>query len=157
MAHWGLPLWKVLHGMAEKIGYLETPLLAQDEMRETIFFLYSVEAIMPCDLCRKHFKDWKAKHPIGNWPEKYKGRPGEFREQIRKWLWELHQNVNQSKGTENTVPFEQLTELYRSVDLLREYQEFRTILQTTSWVGKVLPQHIKMFTRHFTILNRLRR
>jgi hypothetical protein len=157
MSHWGTPLWKILHGTAEKIGYIQNSLISQDEMREVVFLLNAVEAIMPCDLCRKHYKDWKAKHPISSWPEVYKGRPGDFRERIRRWLWELHENVNHSKGLEHSLPFEKLSEQYGNVDLVKEYEQFRSILQTTGWVGKVLPQHIKLFTRHFTILNRLRR
>lgn len=126
-------------------------------MREVLFLLNAVEAIMPCDLCRKHYKEWRAKHPIGSWPEVYKGRPGDFRERIRKWLWELHENVNRSKGLESALPFEKLSEQYGNVEFAKEYEQFRIILQTTGWVGKVLPQDIKVFTRHFTILNRLRR
>lgn len=157
MSHWGVPLWKILHGTAEKIGYIQNSLMSQDEMREMLFLLNAVEAIMPCDLCRKHYKEWRAKHPISSWPEILKGQPGEFRERMRRWLWELHENVNRSKGGEISLPFEKLPELYGSVELKKEYEEFRTILQTTSWVGKVQPQDIKVFTRHFTILIKLRR
>ena len=157
MSHWGTQLWRILHGTAEKIGYIQNALIAQDEMREVIFLFNAVEAIMPCELCRKHYKEWRAKHPIRSWPDVYKGRPAEFREQIRRWLWELHEHVNQSKGIESSLPFEKLSTQYGNVELTKDYEQFRTILQTTSWVGKVQPLDIKVFTRHFTLLIKLRR
>jgi len=88
IAEWGPPMWKLLHSMAEKAG---TSVLQVDEKRAWISFLRLTEGILPCPMCRDHYRQWRRTHPL----EDFLANHGDlFRERVREWLWGLHDDVN---------------------------------------------------------------
>ena len=89
-SEWGPPLWRLLHTLAERLGRQTVPLLAQDEFRAWIAVLQGVEGIMPCQLCRGHYRAWRTARPL-------EGLFGSA-DASREWLWALHEDVNERRG-----------------------------------------------------------
>ncbi len=105
-SEWGPPLWRLLHTLAERLGRQTVPLLAQDEFRAWIAVLQGVEGIMPCQLCRGHYRAWRTARPL-------EGLFGSA-DASREWLWALHEAVNEQRGVaaEGRITFAQLGDVY---------------------------------------------
>jgi len=93
-SEWGPHLWKILHKCAEKCGKQTIQMLHEDEIRAFIHLLQIVDAILPCTLCEKHYREWRMKRP----PAFLGKTPAEFHEAATHWVWELHNHVNQMRG-----------------------------------------------------------
>ena len=102
-------MWKLLHSMAERAGQ---SILALDEKRAWINVLRLTEGVLPCAMCRGHYRDWRRAHPL----EDFLGSHGEFfRKRVREWLWGLHDDVNaRREGDLERLPLEGL-EKYKEV------------------------------------------
>ncbi len=94
-SEWGPRLWRVLHTLAERLGRQGVPLLAMDEVRAWIFLLRETGEVMPCALCRKHYKEWRKEHPLDAFLETRGG--GLLQQRARSWLWSLHEAVNRRR------------------------------------------------------------
>ena len=71
---------------------------------------------MPCKICRKHYSEWKLAHPL-----KTLGL-GDFRGNLRRWLYELHENINKRKGAKSPV-FEEVEGMYKDVQIRQALAE----------------------------------
>ena len=114
ISDWGPPLWKILHASAERAGAYSTEMRMVDEIRAWIRLLKTTEGVLPCPLCRNHYMEWRKAHP----PEdllRYRGSI--FKEELRRWLWGLHEHVNTHRGIqpEARLSFEDLSGAYASV------------------------------------------
>jgi hypothetical protein len=107
LALWGPPLWKLLHSMAERAG---TSVLELDEIRAWISFLRLTEGVLPCAMCRAHYKEWRQTHPL---EDLLRARRDSFRAALREWLWGLHNAVNARR--EIGVESLEILERYREV------------------------------------------
>jgi hypothetical protein len=64
--------------------------------------------MLPCDNCRDHYKVWLDAHPV----TEIQTMPySSLREWIRRWLWELHNDVNLRLG-KASLPYESLSATY---------------------------------------------
>lgn len=117
MATWGPLLWRILHTAAEHLGKPRPPLMQTDEVNRWMFVLKSVENTMPCAICRGHYKEWLVKSPVAQFTT-LRGLP--LRERARKWLYDLHENVNAGRQVAPGITLDQLPEMYGS---LKGYQE----------------------------------
>jgi hypothetical protein len=116
-SEWGPPLWRILHTLAERVGKQTVLMLAQDETRAWIGLLQHVEGIMPCQMCRGHYRAWRTRRSLEGL---YGGSDAS-----REWVWALHEDVNQRRGVtaEQGVPFARLTELYGPGRNRQEFQQ----------------------------------
>ena len=145
---WGPPLWKVLHGLAENLGKSIPSLMATDEAREIYFVLKFVDTIMPCALCQAHYKAWKKERSI----EGFQTLRGEdLQEAVKKWLYDLHENVN----TTHVVEYDSLPELYKNVDVRSAFKEFQDGIRTSVGTLTIAQEDLKKFIRHFESLRRI--
>jgi hypothetical protein len=103
---WGPPLWRILHTLTERIGGQTHPLLATDEERRWGQLLATLEDVMPCQLCRKHYRERKKTLSLEGWH----GVP--LREESRRWLWTLHEAVNKERGVTSGITLEDLKGVY---------------------------------------------
>jgi hypothetical protein len=79
-----------LHGLGEKVGKVVSPLFEADERRAWIGLFQATGPMLPCDVCRDHYKVW-----IQHSCYKYSVSPyNQLKGWITKWLWDLHHNVN---------------------------------------------------------------
>lgn len=149
---WGNPLWKILHTLTESLGNQKNAMLAADEAHEVVFLLRDLEKVMPCALCRSHYNQWRKAHPLEQIAPL---RGPALREAVRKWLFELHENVNKDRNIQSGVTIEQLPELYKNVDAKAEWGKFFELMKKSTEVGLVSQVILQNFHRHLAILRRL--
>ena len=83
---WGPHFWFVLHLVS--FHYPEKPSTAEKET--TKIFYYSIKDILPCDSCRKHYKNYLSHYPIDPHLD--------TRMDLIKWVIQVHNFVNTSLG-----------------------------------------------------------
>ena len=88
---WGPHIWKILHYHAEYAG---NSVLLADEIRAWTSLLRNTEGVLACAVCREHYRAWRAAHAV----EEFIGAGKySFQELLRRWLWDLHEYVNDRK------------------------------------------------------------
>ena len=149
---WGNPLWRLLHGIAEAIGNQSVPMLATDEAHEIVFLLRDLEKIMPCQLCRNHYRQWRKEHPLEDIDTL---RGFMLKTGVRQWLYDCHENVNRSRGIESGITVEQMPEMYGAVDFKEAWGEFLTKVKISTEIGLVSQIVLQNFHRRLGLLRKL--
>jgi hypothetical protein len=149
---WGPPLWKILHGIAEALGNQPVAMLATDEAHEIVFLLRDVEKIMPCQLCRTHYRAWRKDHPL---EEIDKLRGYMLKTGVRQWIFDCHESVNLSRGIESGFTVDQMPELYGNVDFKEAWGEFFTKVKVNTEIGLVSQSVLQNFHRRLGMLRKL--
>jgi hypothetical protein len=150
-SEWGPLLWQMLHGAAEKLGRAPNQSIFFDQRREMIFVLRYVETIMPCALCRNHYKEWRTRRPIDQFPE----TQAEFREAVRKWLFDLHENINTSHAYESGVTLDQLGPMYSTYDLKDLARQFTFLMNRAVSLKAIDRELLRRFNTHYAFLSRI--
>jgi len=109
-ADWGPILWSILHGLAEKAGQ---GILKADEIREWQKFIKITGDVLPCDLCRAHFKEFVKKNPSSQITSFTQSQINVW---VKSWFWNLHNEVNISRGVP-IFEYDALTPTYSNVSL----------------------------------------
>ncbi len=149
---WGNPMWKILHSLTESLGRQSNSILAADEAHEMVFLLRDLEKIMPCQMCRSHYNAWRKNHPLEQLAPL---RGPALRDAVRKWLYELHENVNKDRQLESKILLEDLPELYKGIDIRTEWGKFFELCKKSTEVGLVSQMVLQNFHRHLGILRKL--
>lgn len=108
---WGPQLWGILHGLAEYTTKIASPLFEAEEKRTWILFLKSVEGMLPCEDCRGHYKLYIQTNPVDGLQN-----AADFREAVRRWIYTLHESVNQRLGKQG-ITFEEISRLYEKINI----------------------------------------
>ncbi len=149
---WGPPLWNILHSLTESLGNQKNTIISTDEAHEMIFLLRDVEKIMPCALCRNHYNAWRKQHPL----EKLAPLRGPaLRDAVRKWLYDLHENVNKDRKIESGITLDQIPTIYKPIDIRTEWAKFFELMKRSTEVGLVSQSVLENFHRHLGILRKL--
>jgi Erv1 / Alr family len=151
-SEWGPPLWRLLHTLAEQIGRQTIGMLAIDESRAWLQFLRTTELVMPCKLCRRHYREWRTAHPLESL--NVAGRDPSSRE----WLWGLHEDVNARRGVQSGVRLEDMERLYGSRESYELQQDIATlseIFQRAIYAGLVEGQAVRDWKTKLVILRKL--
>lgn len=149
---WGPPLWKILHGITESLGNQTNAMLSTDEAHEMVFLLRDVDKIMPCALCRGHYNTWRKHHPIEAL-DRLRGPM--LRDAVRKWLYDLHEEVNRRNEITSGLNEDQLREIYLAVDIRTQWADFLTKIKQSTEVGLVSQVALTNFHRHLGLLRKL--
>lgn len=96
---WGPPAWTFLHTIT--LNYPENPTIKEKENYSTFFNLLT--EILPCDRCKAHYKKNIKEYPIKL----------DSKEELTKWLFDIHNKVNESNGKE----------IYDYDDFIEKYSE----------------------------------
>lgn len=150
---WGPHIWKVLHYHAEYAG---ASVLLADEIRAWIAVLKHTEGVLACAACRNHYKSWRQGHPL----EEFVGRDRDtFKELLRRWLWELHESVNNDKDipAERRISFDMLSK-YKDIPRYEVFQSIGTLkdlLQKSILHRQVNPIFVKEWLRALAFLQKL--
>jgi hypothetical protein len=107
---WGPILWKILHGLAEKYGKTK---LYNDEINMWKKLFPFTADIIPCDICRAHFKEYLLANPVTSF---FSLPSTEAATSIQRWFWQLHNEIN-IENSKPTFPFQDLAATYGSIDL----------------------------------------
>ena len=150
-SEWGPLLWQMLHAVAEKLGHAPSHTIFLDQRREMIFVLRDIENVMPCPMCRNHYREWRSKRPIDQLPE----TQSEFREAVRRWLFDLHEDVNRSRGFESGLVLEQLRPMYAGYDIKELGRQFAFLLNRALRLRAIERDSMVRFNTHYAFLSRL--
>lgn len=120
---WGPFLWSILHVLAERVTRVMSPLYENDERRAWVFFLHGTGNMLPCSDCRTHYASYLSAHPV---KEIMTLPKSELALWIRRWLYDLHQEVNTRLGKEG-IPFEELSSHYKNINIASLFQLFEMI------------------------------
>lgn len=128
-SEWGPHLWRMLHWLAEHVGTQKSPILINDEATSWKKLLKLLQVVIPCALCKGHYTEYYNTHFDAAALETQPNGP-ERRDLLRRWLWELHEDVNNRRevAPENRVPFESLTEVCSQIDFPTERDKFYSVL-----------------------------
>jgi len=149
MSHWGPLLWKLLHALAEKLGKQKPEILAADEAREMVLILRGLEVIMPCEKCRKHYKEYRVKNPYDIFMQR---RGLGLKKGVREWLYLLHETVNKKNGVESRLLLENMESMYKDVKIQDAWTPLNQVLMTSVSSGLILSENLKSFRRHLSLL-----
>ncbi len=97
---WGPPLWHFLHTMS--FNYPNCPTRAQRKAYKDFF--YNLTIVMPCNSCRENLLSHLKKYPIGKHLKN--------RDQFSKYVYDLHETVNQLLNKTSGLSFEQIRNRY---------------------------------------------
>jgi hypothetical protein len=98
---WGPALWMILHSTCERIGSKNLKRLPLEESRIWFGLLQSLRYSLPCPQCKKHYTTYSNQTPIMMIT----------RDIIRKWLFDLHDQVNQHLQ-KTSIPFNEVSITY---------------------------------------------
>jgi hypothetical protein len=118
-------MWKLLHGFAEKAG---TARDLGEELREWKRLLTLTTDVIPCDICKKHYKEVLLQHPITGILKMDGLTASTF---IRTWLWTLHNEINVANGKPE-LPFTDLAVLYSDVDFRDMFWRLEPVMKLAS-------------------------
>jgi len=150
---WGPHIWKILHYHAEYAG---NSVLLADEIRAWTSLLRNTEGVLACAVCREHYRAWRAAHAV----EEFIGAGKySFQELLRRWLWDLHEYVNDRKDVpaEQRLPFEKLV-TYKDIPRQEIFQSISTlkgILQKAALHRQVNPVYVTEWLRALKFLQKL--
>ena len=123
---WGPILWKILHGIAERVGTTGIPLYEGDERRGLIKWFYAIGKMIPCPSCKEHYDVYLKEHPV---EQALRELPYEdLNKYVKTWFWELHNWVNESHS-KPLFSYESLTPAYRSVNIRQTLRQFDVPMQ----------------------------
>ena len=146
---WGPILWKLMHGLAERVGSTPFPMYAEDERRYWIALLKAMGKMIPCPTCKEHYAAYTKENPfeaplktqsyldLNNW--------------IRTYLWDLHNWVNQSNGKPE-FPFEEISILYNKVNLRETLKDLRRPVELAIQLSGTQIVGFQEFSKHLSML-----
>ena len=100
-AIWGPHGWKFLHYVS--LGYPNSP--SYEDKSNYKQFYHSLQHVLPCEKCAMNYKQNLVKLPIDNHLEN--------RDSLVKWVFDIHNLVNDELGKEN-VSYEEALALYKN-------------------------------------------
>ena len=107
---WGPHFWFVLHLVS--FHYPEIP--NQHDKDAYKAFYYSVQGILPCVNCRKHYKNYLSHYPI---------EPHlDSKLDLIRWVNQIHNFVNVKLG-KPILSHEQIFEIYANLDPISPFQK----------------------------------
>jgi len=129
---WGPIFWRLLHALAERVGTVPMVGLRGDEVRAWKSLLTTMDKALPCEHCREHLKFYITNNPVAI-PEDYT----QIHEWIRRWIYNLHEEVNRRLG-KVAFPFDSLDLIYRAVSP-RATNDVLNVLVARSIRGTAVP------------------
>ncbi len=83
---WGPIFWSTFHLVS--MAYPDTP--TYPEKRAAKEFFNSMTHLLPCPVCREHYREILAAMPVDSWLDD--------RKSLTEWVWTLHNRVNTRLG-----------------------------------------------------------
>ena len=100
---WGPHFWFVLHTIT--FNYPLRP--SETDKRNNLNFLNNLQYILPCSVCRKHYKrHLKTDPPI---------KKLNSRDEFIKWMIDLHNDVNGETGKRSTYTYQEVLNRYEQI------------------------------------------
>jgi len=119
---WGPILWKMLHGLADKYA---TTNMYTDEVNLWKKLFPLTGDIIPCDICRAHYKEYIATHPVVSF---FTMTKLDAAIAIQTWLWNLHNEIN-VENSKPIFPFQDLHVTYGNINLTDMFQQLDAVMK----------------------------
>jgi hypothetical protein len=149
---WGPNAWELLHGISEKIGNQSTSIMINDERNELKLTLRHFWALLPCQKCQKHYKEWIQKSS----PDSLiNGAYLDIQDSIRKWVFALHENVNTSRGIQSDITLEEVKERYNTISIKEKAKNLKNLYQRGILIRVLKPEEWKVAWKHLDALVRI--
>jgi hypothetical protein len=103
-------------------------------------------------MCQGQYREWLKKRPVDAWIKKSGGL---LQEAMRKWVYDLHENVNGFKSIVSPLVIEDLPVIYQSVDLREKATILKNLFQRGLAVGAFRAEYWKLTWRHLDTVVRL--
>jgi hypothetical protein len=119
---WGPIFWNLFHRLAEYSGCFPDVVRNDDELYAWTNIMKYQKGVMPCALCSNHFDAYVKKNPLAT-IKKLRGT--ERKEFLRRWVYNIHSEVNARKQVANPVSYEMLEGMYKGqkvVDLVKSLE-----------------------------------
>ena len=146
---WGPILWKILHSVAERVGSTSFVLYQSDERRLLVSLFKAVGKMIPCPTCKEHYNAYSKENdlevPLKTISYFY------MKDYIRKWVWDLHNWVNQSNGKPE-FPFDQVTPTYKSINIRNAIKELKAPMELAIRLSGNQILGYQEFSKHLTML-----
>ena len=121
-AEWGPIFWNIIHGLAEKA---EKSIIREDEVREWQKFVKAIGEVLPCDICRDHYKRYTAQNPFTQIAKIPFNQVKDF---VKHWFWNLHNEIN--LGNDKPVfDYSLLAETYSAINLDDQYYRLLPVMK----------------------------
>lgn len=98
---WGPSTWFLLHSIA--VSYPDTP--TEEHKQSVINFLHNLSKLLPCSVCAHHLQQYLKEHKI---EENVNSRDA-----LERFIYDLHEAVNKSKGAAQKHTFEEVQNAFR--------------------------------------------
>ena len=117
--HWGPPVWRILHALAQKSGDFMNSIQIIDEENAWKNALKYFHDLMPCPLCSLHFRTYM----IQNTSTVLSIKKGyQRKEWLQNFFWNLHNQVNKENNKEEF--------LRENLEIYNNKEEFQTAWST---------------------------
>jgi len=83
---WGPMFWATMHILS--LAYPEEPTYSEKRAAKELF--NALAHLLPCPVCRNHYKETLQKLPVETWLDN--------RKSLVEWVWMVHNDVNQRLG-----------------------------------------------------------
>ena len=148
---WGPNAWKLLHGIAERVGNHSLLPIIRDEQNELKIVLRDFWMLLPCKHCQAHYRDWLRSHN----PDAFiRGYGEDLQSDMRSWVFRLHNVVNQTREVDVVFDEDQLQATYATTDLREEANVLKSVYQRGVQTGVLKPIEWKNAWRHLDLLLR---
>ncbi len=118
---WGPPAWDFLHTITFNYPYRPTP---KEKMKAIIFF-ETLEDMLPCHSCRKHYQENLAKYPVRN--------AVSDRDTLVKWLIHIHNQVNRLLGKRIYHPHTVINQFNKKYDIFNDFDDVEPLGNRVTW------------------------
>jgi hypothetical protein len=146
---WGPNAWDLLHGIAERVGNHTNRYQILDEQNELRLTLRHFSALLPCIKCQKHYKEYIHKSfPNTKLYGVY------LQDSLREWLYNLHNDVNNTRGIITELTLETVKEKYSAVDLRSAATRLRSVYQRGLQTNSIKVDEWKAAWKHLDFLLR---
>jgi len=148
---WGPNAWNLLHGIAERVGNQHILSIQRDEQNALRNMLKSLWALIPCKTCQKHYREWILRNP----PEMFTYKSGGYlQEEMRSWVFRLHNSVNESKTVETEFREDMLQSTYSNINLRECATNLKSLYKRGVYAGVITPEYWKVAWRQMDLLLR---
>jgi hypothetical protein len=144
-AIWGPHLWYILHIIS--FEYPERP----TELDKRIYhdFYTSLKDVIPCDQCKKHYRDHITKYPLTPHLDS--------RDTLIKWVVQVHNFVNASLG-KPILKLEEVFDIYKNLKPISPFATIDTVkiarkhedkTYTKTWAFIIIMAMIILLIRYY--------
>jgi hypothetical protein len=144
---WGSYVWKIIHIVSEQLGKNTNLFMQKDEMLYYKAFQRKVYYMLPCKICREHYKAYLKNIKDVEYSN--------FKEDSKTFYLNLHNELNMKNSTKQFT-FEDLNiyKEYTKEDLDKIFTEFTTLYRKYTNLHYIAYDELRDFNRILIILRR---